>query len=324
MNLAIYLLILVGLVTALGTLIPQGQTPSFYFSNYGDPLGTVMTRLSLSNLYQAWWFYLLIFILGAVILICAAQRLRRTRSINSAGSLLFHLAIVFTLMGAAWSLGYARTVQVDIPEQKTVALTDYGFGSGDLTLNSLAIDYYPNYEPRQYTSDLTLSGYRQKDYHQLINVNNPLRVGNLKIYQSTWGWRLKLRMIADGKTQTIELNSYDSYQLGVKDNTSLKAVFLPDLAEDQHGVYSKTPLPNNPHLGLSLFQSGRIVDTAIIAPGSEAQLGPYKLRFDDFSYYSGLLIKYDPGVKLVFTGFILLLLGLITRYWHTFFWPKGD
>ena len=53
-------------------------------------------------------------------------------------------------------------------------------------------------------------------------------------------------------------------------------------------------------------------------------MGQSSFTFEDFSYYSGLQIKYDPGVNLVFAGFVLLLLGLLGRYWHLFFMREGD
>ncbi len=324
MKFAVYLLILVGAVSALGTIIPQGQPPAFYLRTYGDGIGTVINFLSLNDLYHIWWFYALMLILGAAIMVCSLQRLRHARSLITVGSLVFHLAIVVILAGAVWSLGYSRSAMVDLAEQQTVALADYGLGSGQLTLNSFAIDYYPDLQPRQYTSDIGLTGYEQRNYYQTINVNNPLRAGNLKIYQSNWGWMLKIRLTTNDSTQVLDVKDYDVFPLGSGENHAIRVVFLPDYAEDEHGAFSRTSQPNHPYLGLSLLQSGRVVDMALLAPGEEVQMGQSSFTFEDFSYYSGLQIKYDPGVNLVFAGFVLLLLGLLGRYWHLFFMREGD
>ncbi len=324
MKFAIYLLILVGAVSALGTIIPQGQSPAFYLRIYGDGIGAVINLLSLGSLYHVWWFYLLMLILGLAILICSFQRLRHARSLTTVGSLVFHLAIVVILAGAVWSLGYSRSALVDVAEQHTVALADYGFESGQLTLNTFAIDYYPDLQPRQYTSDISLAGYEQEDYKLKINVNNPLRAGNLKIYQSSWGWMLKIKLVTNGSTQMLDVKDFDVFPLSSGEDNAIRVIFLPDYAEDQHGTFSRTSIPNNPYLGLSLVQSGRVVDMVLMAPGEEVQMGQYSFTFEGFSYYSGLQIKYDPGVNLVFAGFILLLLGLLGRYWHLFFMREGD
>ncbi len=318
MQFAIYLLMLVGAVTALGTIIPQGEAPAFYLRYYGDGMGAFINLLSLGNLYHAWWFLLLMSVLSLAILVCAFQRLRRVRSTTTAGSLVFHLAIVIILAGAVWSLGYAHSAMIDVAEGQAVDLADYGFGEGQLMLNSFTIDYYPDFQPRQYTSGISLKGFDQQDYDLKINVNNPLRADNLKIYQSNWGWMLRIKASADGKSQAIDAKDYETVPLGSGGDDAIKVAFLPDYDEDQQGAFSRTTLPNNPRLGLSLLQSGRMVDLALLAPGEEAEMGTYIFTFEDFFYYSGLQIKYDPGVDLVFAGFILLLLGLLGRYWHLF------
>jgi len=323
MKFAINLLILIGVVMCLGTFIPQGQTPAFYHHNYGDILGSIIIFLALDNLYQAWWFYVLIALLCVAIVFCASQRLRKTHSLPGIGSLVFHVAIVLTLFGATWSLGYARSAGVDMVEGQTVSLAQLGLPKGDLTLNSFNIDYYPDYEPRQYTSDLSLSGYEGQNYEEQIYVNKPLRAGNLKVYQGSWGWMVQLYETSP-TTAAITLKNYDVYTLDAVQDLAVRAIFIPDYAEDEQGVFSRSPLPNNPRLGLTLLQGDKIIDVAVIAPGQEAQLGGYKFGFQNFSYYSGLLIKEDPGVKLVFLGFGLMLLGLLGRYGRLFFTAEGE
>jgi cytochrome c biogenesis protein len=127
MKFAINLLIVVGVVMSLGTLIPQGQAPAFYRDTYGDMLGSIITAFALDNMYQAGWFYVLIALLGGTIIFCAYQRLGKTRSLPGIGSLVFHVAIVLTLVGAAWSFGYARSAAVEIGAGQTVSMADSQF-----------------------------------------------------------------------------------------------------------------------------------------------------------------------------------------------------
>ena len=213
MKFAIYLLIGIGFITALGTFIPQGQDPMFYITYYGQPLGQFLVVLSLHNLYSAWWFLGLIGILCGLVLICSYKRLRKASSIKSWGSLLFHVAIVVILIGAVWSLAYAHSATMEISPGETLSISQHGFTGGMLTLNSFTIDYYPDYQPRQYTSDLSLLGYEGRDYEQQIYVNSPLRAGNLKIYQSSWGWVLKFREISSAVPQSIQIKEHDAWSL---------------------------------------------------------------------------------------------------------------
>lgn len=320
MKTAITLLIVLGVVSALGTFIPQGQPQTFYFHAYGHLTGSLITLLSLNQLYQAWWFQLIIGILSLSILICSYQRLRHVKNLKSAGSLLLHIAVVVTLIGSAWSLGYNQSVYVEIPAGEKVALAEHGFKGGELLLKDFNVDYYPDFQPRQYTSQLSLEGYKDRDYEERIAVNHPLKAGSLKIYQSSWGWTLNLSQLTPNSAKTIQIKDKDIYRM--QEGMGVRAVFIPDYAENSGKIASQSPLPNRPHVWLTLLQDGRIIDMKVLAPGEEGQLGSFTLRFDNYSYFSGLQVKEDPGVYLVFAGFILLLLGILARYWQLFLPPK--
>ena len=69
LQLAIALLLVIGVVIAVGTIIEQDQSLTFYKENYSElkPLfgfltWKVITFLSLDRIYTAWWFLLLLFL----------------------------------------------------------------------------------------------------------------------------------------------------------------------------------------------------------------------------------------------------------------------
>lgn len=324
MSAAIYLLIIIGVISALGTFIPQGQRPIFYLEHYGPFLGRLISLLSLHKLYQAWWFILILALLCLSILLCAYQRLRRARRLLTLASLIMHLSVVLIVIGAAWSLGYAHSASVEVAEGETVSLPDYGFDQGQLTLNQFTIEYYPDFQPRQFSSDLDLRGYKGQDYQQQIYVNHPLKAGSLKVYQSSWGWMIKLGQYNGETVQPIAIKDRASLSIDPSQDLALQAVFIPDFDKNSHGIKTRSPLPQNPHVWLALVQKGLIADMKVVRLGERVDIGDYQFSFDDFSYYSGLLIKQDPGVYLVFAGFILLLLAMLTRYGPTFITRKAD
>lgn len=323
MKTAIDLLIIVGVISALGTFIPQGQTPDFYLSQYGTWIGKGILLGSLNSLYQSWWYQILIGLLCLSLSVCCYRRLRHARSIKKAASLSFHLAIVIILAGAAWSLGYARSVAVEINAGDKINLANYGFSPSELGLKQFTIDYYPDYQPRQYRSQLQLQGYQGHDYTREISVNHPLQAGILKIYQRSWGWTLKLSDQSGEKVTPLRIKDHDAILLDKAQGLYLQAIFIPDY-DPLAGIESKTPLPNNPRLILALVKDDQVQNMAIVPVGNKAQLARYCFRFDGYSYYSGLEIKSDPGVYLVYTGFVFLLIGLIARYWQLFFIRKVD
>ncbi len=315
MSSAIYILVIIGAISALGTLIPQGQAPDFYMQHYGGLTGRIITVLSLHRLYQAWWFLAMLLLLCLSILLCAVKRLRRTRSVLIFSSLIMHLAIILVLGGAAWSLGYGHSANIELAEGQSVSLAEFGFAPGQLTLDRFQIDYYPDYQPRQYSSLLSLQGYQGQDYHQEIAVNHPLKAGYLKIYQSSWGWMMQITtQAADGQSKSIALPDRSEYWLDQSRHLKLQAIFVPDLDETRPGINSLSPLPRNPHVLIALVEHDRVIGMNLLRAGESAQLGEYKFSLDGFSYYSGLNVKEDRGVYLVFTGFFLLLAGMLVRY----------
>ena len=91
LQLAIGLLLTIGIVVALGTFIEQDQSLAFYKQNYpyAKPIlgflnWEIITFLNFDHIYTAWWFLLLLFIFGLSLLSCtlsvqlpALKRFRR-------------------------------------------------------------------------------------------------------------------------------------------------------------------------------------------------------------------------------------------------------
>ena len=69
---AIVLLLGIAVFSALGTVIEQNKDPSFYEINYdnnkpvlGFITASLILNLGLDNVYQTWWFVLIILLFGA-------------------------------------------------------------------------------------------------------------------------------------------------------------------------------------------------------------------------------------------------------------------
>jgi len=73
-KLAIVLLIIITIASILGTLIPQHRSTAEYAAQYGQ-LSTILVRLEITKLYQAWWFSGLLFLFSLNIIVCTLTRL---------------------------------------------------------------------------------------------------------------------------------------------------------------------------------------------------------------------------------------------------------
>ena len=314
MQTAIYLLILIALLSAVGTIIPQGEESRFYIQHYGQYPGTFITLLGLNHLYQVWWYQVLLGFLCLSLLLCSYQRLRRTCNLASTGSLILHLGMVVIIVGATWSLGYAKSVYLEINEGEAAFLKDYGLKEGYLQVKKFKVDYYPDHSPRQYYSHLSLQDYKGSNYEENIAVNYPLKAASLKIYQTSWSWSMQANVIQDENKQQLSLQNGIAVPLPDNSSLEIKALFIPDYQEDGMGLQTKSPYPNNPRMLATLMKEGQIADMMVLAPGESQNLGGYTIVFQGFAPYTGLTIKEDRGVNMVFTGFALLSLGLLIRY----------
>lgn len=76
---AIYLIIITLIGSALGTIYPQENTflnidPSVYYKeNYGT-LGHIYYLLGLSHTFESWWFITLLFMIGTSLVVCSLDR----------------------------------------------------------------------------------------------------------------------------------------------------------------------------------------------------------------------------------------------------------
>jgi cytochrome c biogenesis protein len=80
-KLTVVVLLILAVLSGVGTLIPQNQTPEEYFRAFGPFLYQLFTILDIFDMYHAWWFQLLIVMLVANIVICSIDRLRITSKI---------------------------------------------------------------------------------------------------------------------------------------------------------------------------------------------------------------------------------------------------
>ena len=77
-KLTVVVLLSLAVLSIIGTLIPQNQSPTEYFKAFGPFLYQVLSILDVFDMYHSWWFRFLVLLLVANIIICSVERLRLT------------------------------------------------------------------------------------------------------------------------------------------------------------------------------------------------------------------------------------------------------
>lgn len=165
-------------------------------------------------------------------------------------------------------------------------------------VNKFYIDYRPTGEVGQFHSDLTIvDSTNNNEISKTISVNDPLRYEGVTMYQTDWGISA-IQVRVDGS----EPFNLVMAQLQKGDN-KLFGTYLP-LGE------KGTPEGKGISILARDLQSAVIYDkdgqfVGVRRPGSKKpiQVDNVSIVVDDLIGSTGLELKMDPGVPLVYTGF---------------------
>jgi len=233
------------------------------------------------------------------------------------GPIVVHFSLILVLLGAIWGNWQGFEIQEMIPSGETLApqnVTKAGGGSRlpqdvALRVNRFWIDYLPSGQIDQFYSDISvLDAQGQERDRQTISVNHPLRAKGLTVYQASWA--LAGIQFTIGRSPVLSL---PLQRLQPKDQPKAEPVWgtwlptKPDLSEgltvlvpDLQGTFSVYD-PQGQLLGVKHL-------------GEAIDLNGVPLVIREIVGSTGLQIKRDPGIPLVYLGFGLLMAGTIASY----------
>ncbi len=83
-KLAVVLLIILAIVSVIGTVIQQNEAPERYLQEYSRATVDLFEALGFFDMYHTWWFVLLLFLLTANLTVCTLDRFPHTWKIITA------------------------------------------------------------------------------------------------------------------------------------------------------------------------------------------------------------------------------------------------
>jgi cytochrome c biogenesis protein len=230
--------------------------------------------------------------------------------IGRVGPLLVHAGMVLLMLGAAWgSLGGQRVEQFLAPGRTLELLDRGGHNQLTLALESFAVERDPAGRPEQFRSQLRLlntaaaegsSGQQQTAKQAEISVNHPLRYRGMTLYQADWA--LAAIDIQLGRSPVLQLPLQSFPQLGEQ----IWGLVLPTKPDGSDPVLLSL---NNEAGPIDVFGADGRSRGQISVGGDPLEIDGLPIRVHGVLPASGILLKRDPGVPLVYTGFALALLG---------------
>jgi cytochrome c biogenesis protein len=371
LRLAIVLLLLIAIASAIGTAIPQKESLEFYAQRY-DPApwlgllrGDGILRLELDHVYSSHWFLALLAWLGLSLILCSirrqwpalqaslrwidyttprqlsklavaetrtvadpeaalaglAERLRRRGwAVKSQdgrlaarrglagrlGPLLVHAGMVVLLVGAAWgALAGQRLERFLAPGNTLELMNPSGRTQVTVALEDFAIQRDPAGRPEQFSSQLRLTRAAAGDAPEqsrdaTISVNHPLRYQGITLYQADWA--LAVIEVQLGRSPVLPLPLRPLQELGEQ----IWGLVLPTRPDGSEPVLLKLTSEQGP---VEVYGPDGGLLAQLVPGGDPVEVKGLPIRVQAVIPASGILLKRDPGVPLVYAGFAIALLG---------------
>lgn len=248
--------------------------------------------------------------------------------IGRIGPIIVHLGMLVVLAGGMWGIFTGFFAQESIASGDTFKIQNI-IELGPLAakqipdnwsvrVNRFWIDYTDSGEIDQFYSDLSVVGDDGREIkRETIHVNKPLRYDGVTFYQTNWS-------IAAVR---VRLNNSPIFQIPVAKLDTLGAgniwgTWIPTKPDMSSGV--SLLIKDLQGTALIYNQQGEL--TSAIRIGQSVELDGIEIKLIDIIGSTGLQIKADPGVPIVYTGFALLMIGVVMSYFsHSQIWAlEGD
>lgn len=374
LQLAIFLLLLIALFSALGSIIEQEKNLNFYQEIYSKNIFffnlkfyQLVIYFGLDHIYTTLWFFLLLVIFGLCLISCTflqqlptlkfARRyyfykravqfkklyyysdnysknlnliikkfndfqysiFQQSRTvyaykglIGRIGPIIVHLSIICILGGSIIGSINGFNAQEFIPKTEifhTQNITKLGNSAyiqqQAFRVNDFWVSYSKENKIRQFYSNISLlTGKGKENRFQTLSVNKPLVSNGLTIYQTDWG----VTGIRIKSTENKEI-----LQLPVGRNLEDQKFWLswlpPTKNALQKGIFF---IVNSDEIQLYTdtgnFISNININDNVFFNNSDS------LQLIDIILSTGLQIKCDPGIIVIYTGFLFLIISSLLSY----------
>lgn len=235
------------------------------------------------------------------------------------GVYLVHLSVLVIMAGAVvggiW--GYAGFININ--QGSTIDHLDLDDGRQlplgfVLRLDKFTAEFHPDGMPKEYRSEVTFLENGQEVEKAVLMVNHPAQRHGIDFYQASYGQsvtKLRANFIKDGQTQTVALAHGQWTDLA----GGGKALLIEARPEVNMGGMYKGPVarvgyepPQGEPMALTAFQAGAKIPM---------RAGPVSFEILELEStpYSGLQVKYDPGVWLIWLGCGLMVVGFVVAFY---------
>lgn len=244
------------------------------------------------------------------------------------GPIIVHASMLIILAGSIWGSMTGFSAQEMVPSGQTFQV-QHIFDAGPwaeaqipqdwgVRVNRFWIDYTPEGKIDQFYSDLSVLGDDGQEVdHQVIHVNKPLKYRGVTFYQADW---------AIAAVQ-VHINNSPILQLPMAqlpvEGGRIWGTWIPTKPDLSDGV--AVVAKDLQGTVLVYDTTGNLIGT--LREGMTLSVNGANLSLDAMVGSTGLQIKADPGIPIVYLGFGLLMVSVMMSYVsHSQIWvlQSGD
>ena len=299
-RLAIVLIAVIIVFSLLSTLIPQGRSSSELVKDYGPALGTLISAIGLGNYTSSLIFFVSIGMFVLNLSVCSVDRFikrLKSRAAKHFGPDIIHLSLLVLAVGAMITSTVRREQDFTMVAGDAVNLPN-GY---TMQLKNFEFLQYPDGRPKAWISTVDVKqGDRLVRQGYRIEVNHPLALGMLKVYQMNYSSEATVDFAdASGAVQTMKIG--EGFSMG----------------NDQLILVGARPADNSGQGWIAQFRQYRGNDAiASFEFGQGEKIGPYTVRSISARELTGLRAAVDPGFIPVLIALILMAVGLTMTSIH--------
>jgi len=213
--------------------------------------------------------------------------------------ILVHFSLIIILLGSLFGAFKNFKAQEVLPKGELFHIQNpirVGWFTALPDINVRVNDFWVEYEKKKihqfYSSLSILDNYGNEIKEQTISVNNPLRYQNIDIYQSDWNLLgIRIEKVSEKKIYEFPLFSLNK-------NSKAWITWIKDSDQNYSLIFDQLK-PNF----LIYDEKGNFLKESTLG-----ELINKEYRILDILPSTGLLIKYDPSIGIIYFGFGLLMI----------------